>query len=176
MVSKALDVFGRIDILVNCAGITSWASVEEMNEEEWDRVMDVNLKGIFLCCRAVGRGMITNRRGKIVNIASMSASIVNYPQSNVVYNASKAGVVILTKTLAAEWAKYNVNVNSISPGFIATEMTKKAPYHDQWRKMTPMNRLGEPAELKGAVVYLASEASRLMTGHDLIVDGGYTLW
>ena len=107
----------------------------------------------------------------------MSASIVNYPQPQVGYNVSKAGVVMLTKSLAAEWAKYNINVNSLSPGYIATEMTNKiSKYHEEWKRLTPIGRLGDPSELKGAIVFLASEASRLMTGHDLIADGGYTLW
>jgi NAD(P)-dependent dehydrogenase (short-subunit alcohol dehydrogenase family) len=176
-VSRALGQWGRIDILVNCAGIVQWAPAEEMKEEDWDRVMDVNLKGTFLCCKAVAPSMIANRRGKIINIASMSGSIVNHPQTQIAYNTSKAGVVMLTKSLAAEWAQYNINVNSISPGYIATEMTKKvSQYHNEWEKLTPMKRLGEASELKGAVIYLASEASRLMTGHDLIIDAGYTLW
>jgi len=109
---------GKIDILINCAGIPHRAPAEETKEEDWDRVVDVNLKGSFLCCKAVGRNMIANRRGKIVNIASMSAHIVPPPQSQVAYNASKAGVVMLTKSLATEWAKYSINVNSISPGYI----------------------------------------------------------
>ena len=177
MVHKVLAQWGRVDILVNCAGIARQARAEEMKEEDWDRVLDVNLKAIFLCCKAVAPNMIANRRGKIINIASMSGSIVNYPQPQCSYNASKAGVVMLTKSLAAEWAQYNINVNSISPGYIATEMTKQvSQYYDEWKKLTPMKRLGEPSELKGAVVYLASEASRLMTGHDLIIDAGYTLW
>jgi NAD(P)-dependent dehydrogenase (short-subunit alcohol dehydrogenase family) len=177
MVSRVLGQWERIDILVNCAGITLWVPAEQVKEEDWDRVMDVNLKAIFLCCKAVARSMIANRRGKIINIASMSASIVNYPQSQSVYNTSKAAVVMLTKSLAAEWAQYNINVNSISPGYIATEMTmKNTQYHEEWKKLTPMKRLGEPSELKGTVVYLASEASKLMTGHDLIIDAGYTLW
>lgn len=121
--------------------------------------------------------MIANRRGKIINIASMSGTIVNRPQQQVAYNVSKAGMIMLTRSLAAEWAKYNINVNSISPGYMVTELTKAvAEYHDGWRKLTPMERIGEPSELKGAVVYLASEASRFMTGHDLIIDGGYTVW
>ena len=177
MVDRVLSEWGRIDILVNCAGIAHWAPAEKMKEEDWDRVIDVNLKGIFLCCKAVARNMIANRRGKIINIASMSARIVNRPQLQLAYNTSKAGVVMLTKSLAAEWAKYNINVNSISPGYIATEMTKKvSQYHDQWRELTPAERLGEPSELKGTVVYLASEASKFMTGHDLVIDGGYTVW
>jgi NAD(P)-dependent dehydrogenase (short-subunit alcohol dehydrogenase family) len=177
MVSRVLGQWGRIDILVNCAGIAQWTPAEEMKEEDWDHVMDVNLKATFLCCKAVAPSMIANRRGKIINIASMSGSIVNYPQRQTAYNTSKAAVVMLTKSLAAEWAQYNINVNSISPGYIATEMTKKvSQYHDEWKKLTPMKRLGEPSELKGVVVYLASEASKLMTGHDLIIDAGYTLW
>jgi len=177
MVSQVLAEWGRVDILVNCAGIAQWAPAEELKEEDWDRVMDVNLKGTFLCCKAVAPSMIANCRGKIINIASMSGSIVNYPQRQVAYNTSKAGVVMLTKSLAAEWAQYNINVNSISPGYIATPMTMKiSQHHDQWKKLTPMKRLGEPSELKGLVVYLASEASSLMTGHDLIIDAGYTLW
>jgi NAD(P)-dependent dehydrogenase (short-subunit alcohol dehydrogenase family) len=176
-VRRVLDQWGRIDILVNCAGIAQFVPAEEMKEEEWDRVLDVNLKATFLCCKAVAPSMIANRRGKIINIASMSGSIVNYPQPQCAYNASKAGVVMLTKSLAAEWAQYNINVNSISPGYIATEMTKRvSQYHDVWKELTPMKRLGDPSELKGAVVYLASEASRLMTGHDLMIDAGYTLW
>jgi NAD(P)-dependent dehydrogenase (short-subunit alcohol dehydrogenase family) len=174
--SRVLSQWGRIDILVNCAGISHWSPAEDLKEEDWDRVMDVNLKATFLCCRAVAKSMIANRRGKIINIASMSAGIVNYPQPHTDYNASKAGVVMLTKSLAAEWAQHNINVNSISPGYIATEMTKRSQYHELWKKLTPMNRLGEPSELKGTVVYLASEASRLMTGHDLVIDAGYTLW
>ena len=177
MVAKALRTMGRIDILVNCAGIFYWGPPEEIQIERWDRVLDVNLKGTFLCCRAVGRSMIANRRGKIINIASISASIVNRP-ANVAYNASKAGVVILTKTLAADWAQYNVNVNSISPGYMSTGMTEKNDrlYGNGWRSMTPMHRLGDADELKGVVVFLASDASKLMTGQDVILDGGFTLW
>jgi NAD(P)-dependent dehydrogenase (short-subunit alcohol dehydrogenase family) len=177
MVAKALSTMGSIDILVNCAGIFYWGPPEEIQIERWDRVLDVNLKGTFLCCRAVGRSMIANRRGKIINIASISASIVNRP-ANVAYNVSKAGVVILTKTLAADWAQYNVNVNSISPGYMSTGMTEKndALYGNEWRSMTPMHRLGDADELKGVVVFLASDASKLMTGQDVILDGGFTLW
>jgi len=177
MVAKVLSEWGRIDILVNCAGIPQWAPAEEMKEDDWDRVIDVNLKSAFLCSKAVARNMIANRRGKIINIASMSGTIVNRPQQQVAYNVSKAGMIMLTRSLAAEWGKYNINVNSISPGYMVTELTKAvAEYHDGWRKLTPMERMGEPSELKGAVVYLASEASRFMTGHDLIIDGGYTVW
>ena len=178
MVSKVLKELGGIDILVNCAGIARGAPAEEMKEEDWDSVIDVNLKAMFLCCRAVARHMIAKRKGKIINIASMSARIVNRPQTQINYNASKAGVVALTKSLAAEWAKYNINVNSLSPGYILTPLTRKRgpEYHEKWKSLTPMERLGEVSELKGAVVYLASQASSYMTGHDLVVDGGYTVW
>jgi len=177
MATKALSTMGKIDILVNCAGIFYWGPPEDIQMERWDQVLDVNLKGTFLCCRAIGRSMIANRRGKIINIASISASIVNRP-ANVAYNVSKAGVVILTKTLAADWAQYNVNVNSISPGYMTTGMTEKNDklYGNDWRSMTPMHRLGDADELKGVVVFLASDASKLMTGQDLILDGGFTLW
>lgn len=179
MVAKVLSELGRIDILVNCAGICQWAPAEEVKEEDWDRVIEVNLKSAFLCSKAVARNMIANRRGKIINIASMSGTIVNRPQQQVAYNASKAGMIMLTKSLAAEWAKYNINVNSISPGYIRTELSVKAeeyPPFDEWIRLSPMQRVGQPSELKGAVVYLASEASGFMTGHDLIIDGGYTIW
>jgi len=177
MAAKALKAMGKIDILVNCAGIFYWGPPEEIKMDRWDRVLDVNLKGTFLCCRAVGRSMIANKRGKIINIASISASIVNRP-ANVAYNVSKAGVVILTKTLAADWAQYNVNVNAISPGYMSTGMTeeKDALYGNEWRSMTPMHRLGDADELKGVVVFLASDASKLMTGQDITLDGGFTLW
>lgn len=176
-VKRVLEAWDRIDILVNCAGIGHWAPAEDMKEEDWDRVIAVNLKGTFLCCQAVGRNMIANRSGKIINIASMSGTVVNRPQLQIGYNASKAGVIMLTKSLAAEWARYNINVNCISPGYIATELTRKvSQYHDQWRELTPFHRLGEPSELKGTVVYLASDASNFMTGANLIIDGGYTVW
>ena len=178
MVSKVLKELGGIDILVNCAGIARSTPAEEMSEEDWDRVIDVNLKAIFLCCKAVAPHMIARRKGKIINIASMSAHIVNRPQPQVAYNASKAGVIMLTKSLAAEWAKYNINVNSLSPGYMLTPLTKKRgpEYHEKWKSLTPMERLGDPSELKGAVVYLASRASTFMTGNELIIDGGYTVW
>jgi NAD(P)-dependent dehydrogenase (short-subunit alcohol dehydrogenase family) len=173
----ALRDLGHLDILVTSAGIALWAKAEEMSEEEWDRVLDTDLKGTFLCCQAVGRAMIAQRRGSIINVASMSAHIVNKPQPQVAYNAAKAGVVHLTRSLAVEWAPHNVRVNSISPGYTATEMTMTVPeYHEGWTGLTPMGRMAEPRELVGAVVYLASDASSFTTGHDLVIDGGYSLW
>jgi NAD(P)-dependent dehydrogenase (short-subunit alcohol dehydrogenase family) len=180
MVSRVLKEWGGIDILVNCAGIVRSVPAEAIKEEDWDRIIDVNLKGTFLCCKAVAPHMISKRNGKIINIASISAQISNRPEIafHVHYNASKAGVVMLTKSLAAEWAKHNINVNSIRPGYILTPITKaRGPeYHEEWKRMIPMGRLGDPSELKGAVVYLASRASSLMTGHDLVIDAGYTVW
>jgi len=175
-VQVSLDRFGRIDILVNNAGICIHENAEDMTDEQWDAVMDVNLKGVFYCCRAVGKVMIKQGGGKIVNVASMSALIVNRPQNQVSYNASKAGVVMLTKSLAVEWAQYGIRVNAISPGYMLTEMTRKVSHmFPLWEPMVPMRRLGEPEELRGALLFLVSDASSYVTGHNLIVDGGYTL-
>jgi NAD(P)-dependent dehydrogenase (short-subunit alcohol dehydrogenase family) len=121
--------------------------------------------------------MIKNRSGSIINTASMSGHIINEPQPQSAYNASKAGVIQLTKSLAAEWAPYNIRVNSISPGYIATEMTKKATqWIPLWEERTPFKRMGNPEELQGIVLYLASEASTYTTGSDFIIDGGFTCW
>jgi NAD(P)-dependent dehydrogenase (short-subunit alcohol dehydrogenase family) len=167
--------FGRLDILVNSAGLTIWAKAEEMTEQQWDTVLDIDLKGTFLCCQAAGRLMIAQKRGSIVNIASMSGSVVNTPQCQSSYNAAKAGVMQLTKSLAIEWADHHIRVNSISPGYTATEMTKTVPeYHEGWCKLIPMGRMAEVSEIVGALIYLASDASTYTTGHDLVIDGGYT--
>lgn len=172
---QTAEAFGRLDVLVNSAGITAWAKGEEMTEEEWDSVIDLDLKGTFLCCQAAGRIMIPQKSGSIINIASMSGTIVNIPQCQVSYNAAKAGVMHLTKSLAVEWAQHNVRVNSLSPGYTATEMTMTVPeYHEGWEKLIPMKRMADTRELVGAVIYLASDASTYTTGHDLIIDGGYT--
>lgn len=168
---------GRLDILVTSAGICIWANAEEMSEEEWDKVISINLKGIFLCCQAAGRMMIPRKSGSIINIASMSGGIVNRPQAQSAYNASKAAVMHLTRSLAAEWAPHNIRVNSISPGYTLSELTRQFPEHfDGWMPYIPMGRMAEPEELVGAVVYLASDAASYTTGHDLVIDGGYTVW
>jgi NAD(P)-dependent dehydrogenase (short-subunit alcohol dehydrogenase family) len=172
---ETADRFGRLDVLVNSAGITVWAKGEEMTEDEWDRVINLDLKGTFLCCRAAANIMIPQKSGSIINIASMSGTIVNTPQCQVSYNAAKAGVMHLTRSLAVEWAQHNIRVNSLSPGYTATEMTMTVPeYHEGWEALIPMGRMADPKELVGAVVYLASDASTYTTGHDLIIDGGYT--
>ncbi|MEF8849919.1 MAG: glucose 1-dehydrogenase [Candidatus Bipolaricaulota bacterium] len=181
MVEQVVEEFGKIDILVNNAGICRNVAAEEMDEKDWDQVIDVNLKGVFLCAREVGKYMIEqDNGGSIINISSMSGFIVNYPQPQASYNASKAGVTMITKSLASEWAEHGIRVNQIAPGYMATEMTKKYTSSHQkeakeyWVKPTPMERLGEPDELSGAAVYLASEASSFTTGSTLIIDGGYT--
>lgn len=181
MVEQAIDHFKQVDILVNNAGIAFHVPSEECTPEQWHRIIGINLDGTFWCCSAVGRHMLQRGSGAIVNIASMSGSIVNKPQPQAAYNVSKAGVIMLTKSLAAEWAGRGVRVNSVSPGYIATEMTKKGvtDYPDWgalWLEMTPQGRMGNPVDIAHAVWYLASDASGYATGTDLIVDGGYTAW
>jgi NAD(P)-dependent dehydrogenase (short-subunit alcohol dehydrogenase family) len=174
--AETVHQLGRLDICVNNAGISIQKPAEEMPEEDWDSILDTNMKGVFLGCQAAARAMIPQRHGSIINIASLSGTAVNVPQRQAVYNTSKAGVVMLTKSLAVEWAQYGIRVNSISPGYIKTEMTLSSMTHlfPVWESLTPMGRLGEPEELRGAVLYLASDASSYMTGHDLVIDGGYT--
>ena len=167
---------GRIDICVNNAGICIHEKAEDMTDKQWEAIMDVNLKGLFYCCREVGKIMIEQGGGKIINVASMSGIAVNRPQNQAAYNSSKAGVVMLTKSLAVEWAQYRIRVNAISPGYTLSEMTRTV--HDLfpiWEPMIPMRRLCEPEELRGALLFLASDASSYVTGHNLVVDGGYTL-
>jgi len=177
MLDRVVSAFGNIDILVNSVGIVIWEAAEEVSEEQWRRVMDTNLTGTFLCCREAAKRMIPHGGGSIVNIASMSAHIVNRPQQQVSYNTSKAGMIQMTRSMAAEWADRGVRVNTISPGYTLTEMTQTVPeYHQGWSELIPMQRLCEPDELVGAVVYLASDAASYTTGTDLVIDGGYLLW
>jgi len=177
MIKKVLKNFGTIDIAFNNAGICITENAEDMSYESWQKVININLTGVFLTAQAAGRIMINNKKGSIINTASMSGHVVNYPQGQCAYNASKAGVILLTKSLAAEWAKYNVRVNSISPGYVVTEMTMSdKDWIPIWKEHTPMKRLGNPEELQGTVLYLASDASTYTTGTDIIIDGGYTCW
>jgi NAD(P)-dependent dehydrogenase (short-subunit alcohol dehydrogenase family) len=169
--------FARLDICVNNAGISMQEPVEEMPEEDWDKIIDVNMKGVFFCSQAAAKMMIPQKGGSIINIGSISARTVNVPQPQAVYNTSKAGVIMLTQTTAVEWAPYGIRVNAISPGYMKTEMTLSSMSHlfPIWESLTPMKRLGVPEELRGALIFLASDASSYMTGHDLVVDGGYTI-
>ncbi len=175
-VARILDEFGTIDILINSAGIARRYWAEDIPEQAWDDVQNVNLKGTFLWCQAVGQHMIERGTGgKIINIASIGG-FITYPES-LAYCASKGGVVQLTRGFAVEWAKYNINVNGIAPCLMNTELVRKArpdPASREWFiTRTPMGRLGEPEELIGAAIFLASDASSLVTGHTLAVDGGY---
>jgi NAD(P)-dependent dehydrogenase (short-subunit alcohol dehydrogenase family) len=172
---------GRVDVLVCNAGIArSETAAEDLTDEHWLNVIDVNLNGLFWCCRAFGRMMLASGRGAIVNIGSMSGYIVNKPQPQAQYNASKAGVHHLTRSLAAEWAPRGVRVNAVAPTYINTPMTahskqNKAMY-DTWMEFTPMGRMGEVDEIASVVLFLASDASSLMTGSIVVADGGYTCW
>ena len=171
---------GRIDILANIAGIALNTPSEETTYQDWRRVMSVNLDGVFFCCREVGKTMLKQGQGVIVNMASMSGIISNRPQPQSAYNASKAGVILLTKSLAGEWAGRGVRVNSIAPGYVGTPMTKLGLDTPEWRQAwlesTPMGRLAEPAEIAPLAVFLASDASSFMTGSTVVIDGGYTAW
>ncbi len=172
---------GRVDILVCNAGIArSETAAEDLTDEHWLNVLDVNLNGLFWCCRAFGRLMLAAGRGSIVNIGSMSGNIVNKPQPQAQYNASKAGVHHLTKSLAAEWAARGVRVNAVAPTYINTPMTVYATQNkamfNTWMDFTPMARMGETDEIASVVLFLASDASSLMTGSIVVADGGYTCW
>jgi len=174
--SEAEKTFGGLDICVNNAGISMQVPAENMAEADWQRIIDVNMKGVFLCSQAAARLMIPRKSGSIINTGSISGSAVNVPQKQGIYNTSKAGVVMLTKSLAVEWAPYGIRVNSLSPGYIKTEMvlSTMSNLFPAWEALTPLERLGTPEELRGALLFMASDASSYMTGHDLIVDGGYT--
>lgn len=175
------EQFGRIDVLVAAAGVATLAAAEDMSVAAWRHVIDINLTGVFLCAQAAGRCMLDRQGGSIILIASMSGQIVNRPQKQVAYNVSKAGVIMLAKSLAAEWAPHHVRVNALAPGYFRTAMTDEllaanTPLRDEWESLIPAGRMGVPSELAGSVVYLASDASSYMTGHTLIIDGGYTVW
>jgi NAD(P)-dependent dehydrogenase (short-subunit alcohol dehydrogenase family) len=171
---------GRIDVLVNNAGIAiSEVPAESMTNEQWSKVLDVNLNGVFYCSRAAAKGMLERRSGAIVNIGSISADIVNRPQQQCNYNASKAAVHQLTKSMAAEWAERGVRVNAVAPGYTDTPLlsfAKGGPAFKVWMELTPTHRLGHPPEVAAVVLFLASDAASNVTGSIVTVDGGYTLW
>ena len=172
---------GRVDILVNNAGIAiSNHPAETMPDAVWAKVLDVNLNGVFWCCRTFGAGMLARGGGSIVNVGSMSGFIVNRPQEQANYNSSKAAVHHLTRSLAAEWGARGVRVNAVAPTYIETEMNayvhQDEAMHRLWVGGTPMNRLGRTDEVASVVLFLASDAASLMTGSIVLADGGYVLW
>ncbi|MBT3805916.1 MAG: 3-oxoacyl-[acyl-carrier-protein] reductase [Desulfobacula sp.] len=172
MFESIASEFGRIDILVNNAGITKDSLLMDMEEEQWDQVMDVNLKGVFLCCRYAAKMMSEQQYGKIINISSASGQIGNIGQVN--YAASKGGVISITKTLAKELARYQINVNAVAPGFIKTPMTQTVPEKVEKYLIgqIPLRRAGEPEEIANAIAFLASDMSEYITGQVLSVNGG----
>jgi len=171
---------GPLRLAVNCAGIANAAPAEEMERGQWQRMIDINLTGVFLSCQAEARALLRDGAGgAIVNIASMSGTIVNRGLVQAHYNASKAAVMHLTKSLAMEWAERGIRVNSISPGYTATAMTRRPEIAEQVRRFeadTPLGRMAEPHEMVGPTVFLLSEAASFCTGVDLIVDGGFVCW
>lgn len=172
MVEAILAQFGKVDILVNNAGIARDKLILRMTEEDWDAVLNINLKGTFNCTKAVVRHMSKQRSGKIVNIASVVGEMGNAGQGN--YAASKAGVIGFTKTIAREFAQRGINVNAIAPGYIETPMTDALPdkAKEELKRLIPMDRLGKPEDVAEAVLFLVSEASSYITGHVLNVNGG----
>ena len=178
MVAQVVSELGGLDFCHNNAGICINAPAEEMSYEQWSKVININLTGIFLTDIAAGKYMLEHGGGSIINTASMSGHIVNVPQPQCAYNASKAGVIQLTKSLAIEWAKRGVRVNSISPGYIGTELVNSSdflvPLIEKWNAMAPMGRLGRPEELQSICVYLAGDTSSFTTGSDFIIDGAFT--
>ena len=170
--------FGKLDILFNNAGIVLHKAALEVTESEWKQVLDVNLNGVFYMAQAFAKKLIGQKTGgSIINTASMSAGIVNIPQQQASYNASKAAVVHLTKSLAVEWAELGIRVNSISPGYTATELigSVSKDWIDEWVAGTPFKRMGKPEELSGAVIYLASDSASFTSGCDIVIDGCFTL-
>lgn len=170
--------FGALDILINNAGIVQNGPSESVAAEDWRRVIDVNLNGVFYCAQSFGRDMVSAGKGSIVSISSICGSVTVFPQPQAAYNASKAAVNLLTKSLAVEWAQKGVRVNAVAPGYTATELTlagrSRPEWYNTWMQMTPMGRLGEPREVANAVLFLASDAASYITGTVLMVDGGYT--
>lgn len=171
---------GSPSILINAAGVTVWEDSIDVSKESWQQVIDSNLTGTFLCCQALARTCkAAGKGGVIVNVSSMSARIVNLPQHQASYHASKAGVEMLTKALAVEWAPMGIRVNAIAPGYMLSEMTRQfttanPELAEQWRSMIPAGRMGEPTDLEALVVFLCSARSSYLMGQSIVIDGAYT--
>lgn len=180
MVKTVVDQLGGLDAAFNNAGMCLNVPAEEMSYEDWLKVINLNLNSVFLCSTAAGRYMLKQGHGSIVNTASMSAHIVNRPQPQCSYNATKNGVIQLSKSLAIEWAKRGVRVNTMSPGYMGTDLTLSSPdlkpLIKTWNDWAPLGRLGKPEELQGMAVYLASDTSSFSTGEDYLIDGAFTAW
>jgi len=178
MLAEVTRALGPVDVLVNNAGACFHRPALEVTEDEWREVWDVNVDGLWHCSRIVGAQMVERGTGTIINIGSISALIVNRPQMQPAYNASKAAVHQLTKSLAAEWAPHGVRVNALAPGYVKTEMAPvdRPEFQRHWVEDVPMQRYATPAEISPSVVFLASDASSFMTGSVLVADGGYTLF
>jgi len=177
MAARAVSEYGRVDILVNNAGVSqlSYTATEDLSKTEWDTIIGINLTGTFLCCKHVGKAMITGGGGSIVNIAT-TAGITGVARAPA-YSASKAGVILLTKSLALEWARYNIRVNAVAPHYLETPLTEELRASEKIYtgliNQIPMKRFGKPSEIIGAVLFLASQASSYTTGTVMAVDGGY---
>ncbi|KAI9858281.1 MAG: hypothetical protein M1813_007555 [Trichoglossum hirsutum] len=181
--SSIIHDFGGIDVLVTAAGIVDNVAAEEYGFERWKMMLDVNLNGTFLCAREAGRHMLREGKGgSIVLVGSMSAFICVRPQKQAAYNTSKAGVSILTKSLATEWGPHGIRVNCLNPGYLKTDLIAGLLERDgrgldkEWVKDVPLGRMGHPSEMGGAAVWMASDASSYLTGSDIVVDGGYTCY
>jgi NAD(P)-dependent dehydrogenase (short-subunit alcohol dehydrogenase family) len=176
MAGDVVDSMGRLDIAVNNAGILLEHTAVDCPDDLWRRVMAVNLDGVFWCCRAAGRRLIRQGQGgRIINVASMSGRVADWPLRHCSYSTSKAGVVMLSRYLAVEWAEHGITVNSISPGNTLTAMIEgQSDLHATWNEETPLGRMARPEEIASAAVYLASDAAAYVSGHDLLIDGAYT--
>ncbi len=178
-VAACVAEFGALEVAVNCAGIANAAPAETLPLAQWQRMLDVNLTGVFLACQAEAGAMLPHRRGSIINVASMSGVIVNRGLTQAHYNASKAGVIHLTKSLAMEWSDRGVRVNALSPGYTLTPMNRRPEVAEQLKAFaadTPVGRIATVDEMVGPTLFLLSRAASFVTGHDLVVDGGFTAW